>query len=93
MKRKVYVGYDDKGMPRGAHTEQEVDPILEANSVLRGMNTGKKWDTYKPAASIPLTMFEKLGMQDAITAKDRKFISNVLNVSDYAKFRTSDGKV
>lgn len=93
IKRKTYVGYDNAGIPRGAHVEQEVDPILEANAVLRGMNAGKKWDTYKPAASIPLTMFEKLGMQDAINAKDRRFISKVLNNSDYAKFRTSDGKV
>lgn len=93
IKRTTYVGYDDKGIPRGAHVEQEVDPILEQNALLRSANAGRKWGDYKPSASIPVTLFEKLGMQDAITAKDRKFISKVLNDSDYSKFRTSDGKV
>lgn len=94
LQRKTYVGYDDKGIPRGAHVEQEADAIMAANAKLRSHNLGRRgWGDYKPAASIPLTMFEKMGLQDAINAKDRKFISKVLNDSDYANFRTSDGKV
>jgi hypothetical protein len=93
IKRKTYVGYDDKGRPRGAHVEQEVDAILEQNTRLRSFNAGQKWGDYKPTASIPLTLFEKLGMQDAISSQDRKYISKVLNDGDYAKLRTSDGKV
>lgn len=95
IKRKTYVGYDDQGHPRGAHVEQEVDPILAANARLRSLNAGRtKWgDGYKPSASIPLTLFEKLGMQDAISSRDRKYISKVLNDGDYSKLRTSEGKV
>jgi hypothetical protein len=93
IKRKTYVGYDDQGHPRGAHVEQEVDPILEQNAITRSFNDGRKWGDYKPAASIPLTLFEKLGMQDAISSRDRRYISKVLNDGDYSKLRTSDGKV
>ena len=95
LKRKTYVGYDDQGHPRGAHVEQEVDAILEHNAAMRSFNAGRafKGDAYKPAASIPLTLMEKLGMGDAIASRDRRFISKILNDSDYAKFRTSDGKV
>ena len=93
LRRKTYIGYDDRGTPRGAHVEQEVDPILEQNALLRSVNDGRKWGDYKPAASMPLTAYEKLGMQDAINARDRKYISKILNDGDYSKFRTSDGKV
>lgn len=93
LKRKTWIGYDERGQPRGAHVEQEVDPILEANALMRSMNQGRKWGDYKPAASIPLTLMEKWGMQDAFNAHDRKYISKRLNDGDFAKLRTSEGKV
>jgi len=93
LQRKTYVGYDDKGVPRGAHVEQEVDPILAQNARTRSANAGQKWGDYKPGASIPLTLFEKLGLQDAISSRDRRYISKILNDSDYEKLRTSEGKV
>ena len=93
LQRKTYVGYDEQGQPRGAHVVQEVDPILEQNGLLRSFNDGRKWGDYKPSASIPLTLFEKLGLQDAINSRDRRYLSKILNDGDYSKLRTSDGKV
>ena len=93
MMRKTYIGYDDKGIPRGAHVEQEIDPILKQNALTRSVNQGQKWGDYKPSASIPLTLYEKLGMGDAIKSRDRRYLSKILNDGDYSKLRTSEGKV
>jgi len=91
--RRTYIGYDDKGNPRGAHVEQEADKIIEQNARTRSFNDGRKWGDYKPVASVPLTLFEKAGLSEAVQAGDRRFLSKVLNDSDYSKFRTSEGKV
>jgi hypothetical protein len=78
---------------KGAHVEQEVDPIIEANKMWADISSGTRFGDYNRVASVPLTFLEKTGLGDAIDAGDRKYMSKVLNDSDHAGFRTSRGKV
>lgn len=91
--RKVWVAVDKNGHLVAAHVEQEVDDILEANVEAEKATHGQRFGDYNRVASIPLTMFEKTGLGDAVDAGDRKYISKVLNDSDNRKFRTSRGSV
>ncbi len=91
--RHTYLLFNDRGEIVGFETEQKIDDIITENDKFRAMNEGRKYDTYKPTMSIPLTLYEKLGMREAIKQKDKKFIAKIANSSDYAKLRTSDGKL
>lgn len=91
--RTVWLVFDDKGNMKGAHVEQEVDPILEANKMYADMTAGRRFGDYNRIASVPLTFLEKTGLDQAIDAGDRQYISKVLNDSDYSGFRTSRGRV
>lgn len=91
--RKVWLGYDEKGQFRAAHVEQEVDAILDANAEAEKATHGIRFGEYNRIASVPMTFMEKTGLGDAVDAGDRRFISKILNDSDYAGFRTSRGKV
>lgn len=91
--RTVWLVFDDKGGLRGAHVEQEVDAVIEANAEAEKATQGVRFGDYNRAASVPLTFLEKTGLGDAIDARDHRYISKVLNDSDNAKLRTSRGKV
>jgi len=91
--RKVWLIFDEHGNMRGAHVEQEVDPIIEANKMYADISAGVRFGDYNRVASVPLTFLEKTGLGDAIDAGDRKYLSKVLNDSDHQGFRTSRGKV
>ena len=91
--RTVWLIFDDRGNMRGAYVEQNVDAIIEANAEAEKMTHGKRFGDWNHAASIPLTFMEKTGLGEAIDARDRRYMSKVLNDSDYSKFRTSRGKV
>jgi hypothetical protein len=91
--RTVWLVFDDKGNLKGAHVEQEIDAILEANAEAEKASHGVKFGDYQRIASVPLTFYEKTGLGDAIDGGDRRFLSKVLNDSDNAKFRTSRGRV
>ena len=91
--RKVWLGYNEKGQFRAAHVEQSVDAIVEQNRQAEIETHGKRFGDYNRVASVPLTFLEKTGLGEAIDARDRKFISKVLNDSDNSGFRTSRGKV
>ena len=93
IQRKVWIAWDKNGLMVAAHVEQEVDSILEANVEAEKETHGKRFGDYNRIASIPLTMWEKTGLGDAVDAGDRKYLSKVLNDSDNRKFRTSRGKV
>lgn len=93
MGRRVYIGYDDKGVPRGAHEEQDIDHILAANALAKNATDGRKFGEWNRAASVPLTFMQKTGLGDAINGQDRRYMSKILNNSDYSGFRTSRGKV
>lgn len=91
--RTVWLIFDDKGQLKGAHVEQDVDAIVEQNRKAEIESHGKRFGDYNRVASVPLTFLEKTGLGDAIDARDRKFISKVLNDSDNSGFRTSRGRV
>lgn len=92
IRRKVWLGYDDKGNFRAAHVVQEVDDILDANAEAEKATHGQRFGDFRRVASLPVTAFEQLGIGDAVDAQDRRYLSKILNSSDYAKFRTSRGK-
>jgi hypothetical protein len=91
--RTVWLVFDDKGNMKGAHVEQEVDAILEANKMWADISAGTRFGDYNRIASVPLTFLEKTGLGDAIDNGDRRYLSKVLNDGDNAKFRTSRGRV
>lgn len=91
--RKTYLVFDDRGNLKGAHVEQDVDSIIEANKIATDISSGMRFGDYNRIASVPLTFLEKTGLGDAIDAGDRRYLSKVLNDGDYAGFRTSRGKV
>ena len=91
--RTVWLVFDDRGNMKGAHVEQEVDSILEANADAEKATQGVGFGDYNRIASVPLTFFEKTGLGDAIDAGDRRYLSKILNDADHKRFRTSRGKV
>lgn len=91
--RTVWLVFDDRGNLRGAHVEQEVDDIVDQNNQAAISTMGNRFGDYNRVASVPLTFFEKAGLGDAVDAGDRRYLSKVLNDSDYRGFRTSRGKV
>ncbi len=91
--RTVWLVFDDQGRMKGAHVEQEVDPILEANAEAEKATNGVRFGDYNRIASVPLTFFEKTGLGDAIDAGDRRYLSKILNDGDFKRFRTSRGDV
>ncbi len=91
--RKVWIGHDDKGNPRAAHVEQNIDAIVEQNTRIRNDRGNDRFGEWNHAAAVPLTLMEKTGLGDAIAGGDRKFMSKILNDSDYSGLRTSRGKV
>lgn len=91
--RKVWLGYDETGRFRAAHVEQTIDAVLDANAEAEKATHGQRFGDYNRIASVPLTFLEKTGLGDAIDARDRRYISKILNDSDHSGFRTSRGKV
>jgi hypothetical protein len=93
IKRTTWLVFDDKGNMKGAHVEQEVDAILDANAEMEKATHGTPFGDYRPLASVPLTFFEKSGIGEAIDAGDKRYLSKILNDADHKKFRTSRGRV
>jgi hypothetical protein len=91
--RTVWLVFDEKGNLRGAHVEQNIDSIIEANAEAEKLTHGRPFGDYNRAASVPLTLMEKTGLDQAIDARDQRYVSKILNDSDYSKLRTSRGKV
>lgn len=91
--RTVWLVFNEHGQLKGAHVEQEVDAILEANAEAEKLTHGVRFGDYNRVARVPLTFMEKSGLGDAVDARDKRYISKVLNDSDYRGFRTSRGSV
>lgn len=91
--RKTWLVFDDKGRMKGAHVEQQVDEIVAENQRQLLDSHGRPFGDYNRAASIPITLYEKLGISGAMKQRDHKFVRKVLNDGDFAKFRTSRGKL
>ena len=93
LRRTTWLIFNDWGRIVGAHTEQEVDDIIEANAEVEKSTHGRRFGEWSHAARVPLTLMEKTGLGDAIASGDRKYMSKILNDSDNSKLRTSRGKV
>lgn len=93
IKRTVWLVFNEKGELRGAHVEQEVDDIFAANAELEKATHGQRFGEWNHAASVPLTFMEKSGLGDAIDSRDQRYVSKILNDSDFSKMRTSRGRV
>jgi len=93
IKRTTWLIFNDRGEIKGAHTEQEVDDIVAVNAEAEKLTHGQRFGEWNRAASVPLTFLEKTGLGEAIDAGDRRYMSKILNDSDYSGFRTSRGKV
>lgn len=91
--RTVWLVFNDKGELKGAHVEQNVDALVAQNAEAEKATHGQKFGDWNRAASVPLTFLEKTGLDQAIDARDQRYISKILNDSDNAGFRTSRGKV
>jgi len=91
--RTVWLIFNEHGQLRGAHVEQEIDAILEANAVAKAATEGQRFGDWNHAASVPLTFLEKTGLGEAIDARDQRYVSKILNDSDHSKLRTSRGRV
>ena len=91
--RTVWLVFDDKGNMKGAHVEQDIDAIVKANAEAEKATHGARFGDYNRVASVPLTFIEKTGLDQAIDARDRRYISKILNDGDFQKFRTSRGQV
>jgi len=91
--RTVWLVFDEMGRLKGAHVEQEIDAILDANAEAEKLSHGARFGDYNRIASVPLTFFEKTGLGEAVDAGDRRYLSRLLNDPDHSKFRTSRGKV
>ncbi len=91
--RTVWLVFDDRGNLRGAHVEQDIDAIVEANKIAADISAGTRFGEYNRVASVPLTFLEKTGLDQAIDGGDRKYVSKVLNDSDHSGLRTSRGRV
>jgi len=91
--RTVWLIFNEWGRIVGAHVEQEVDDILDANAQEEAATHGVRFGDYNRIASVPVTFFEKAGLGEAIDAGDRRYLSKVLNDADHRRFRTSRGRV
>jgi hypothetical protein len=93
IKRTVWLVFNEKGQLRGAHVEQDVTAIFEANAEAEKATHGQRFGDYNRAASVPLTLMEKTGLDQAIDGRDDRYVSKILNDSDFSKLRTSRGRV
>jgi hypothetical protein len=91
--RTVWLIFDERGQLRGAHVEQDIDAIVAHNREAEKETHGRRFGDYNRVASVPLTFLEKTGLGDAIDQRDRRFVSKILNDSDFSGFRTSRGRV
>ncbi len=91
--RKTWLLFDERGNIRGAYVEQDVDAIVAQNREAEKATHGVRFGDYNRVASVPLTFLEKTGLGDAVDQGDRRFMSKLLNDSDYSGFRTSRGRV
>ena len=74
-------------------TVQNVDKILEANAEAEKATMGVRFPDWTRVASVPLRMIEKTNLDVAVSMGDKKYVSKILNDSDFNKVRTSRGKV
>jgi hypothetical protein len=75
------------------HTEQDVEHVLEANKATYALYDGPKdrWGEWTRVASIPLSLYWKLKTEGKL--QDAKYITRMLNDSEWRSLRTRPGKL
>lgn len=84
--------HDDEKTVTIRRIQHNTAAILEANKAERNANAGKRWGDGRKVATIPLLVFDKLGLNDAMANADNNYLRKVLNNSDYANLRTFEGR-
>lgn len=92
--RKVWFSLDEAPEGKTAwRVEMPVDDVIAANAEAEKATHGARLPEWNRVASVPLNIMEKVGLDVAVQSKDDRFLSKVLNDSDFSKFRTSRGRV
>lgn len=89
--RSVWSYFD--GQTTHMRVDYPVEGLIRQNEEERkSAPSGWKGDWHK-VASVPLNMAYSSGLVEAQNQHDDKFISKLLNDSDFSKFRTKSGSV
>jgi hypothetical protein len=82
----------DDGVTLKVHTVMPVDGMLEENAQMRSMDSGNWAGDMHMVSRMPIHLWQRL-VAPAVQQDDQKYVSKILNDSDYAKFRTKSGRV
>jgi hypothetical protein len=82
----------DDGVTLKVHTVMPVDGMLEENAQMRSMDSGNWAGDVHMVSRMPIHLWQRL-VAPAVQQDDQKYVSKILNDSDYAKFRTKSGRV
>jgi hypothetical protein len=75
------------------YARQDVEPLLEANKAAFFDRHNEKLSDWVPLARFDDLTMQNLEISKRLEQKDTKSLGNILNNSDYAKYRTSSLKV
>lgn len=75
--------------------EEDMTDVFEQNKAEFNDSEGKRWDSGRIAARIPLSLYydPNLGYAKAKAEGDEKHIKKILNNSDYRNLRTWKGTI
>ncbi len=92
--RKVWMSLDE-GPPGKTlwRVEMPIDGLIDANAEAEKATHGIKLPEWNRVASVPTNILEKTQLDTAIQMGDDKYVSKILNDSDFSKLRTSRGAV
>jgi hypothetical protein len=92
--RKVWMSLDE-GPPGKTlwRVEMPIDGLVDANAEAEKATHGIRLPDWNRVASIPTNILEKTQLDTAIQMGDDRYVSKVLNDSDFSKLRTSRGRV
>lgn len=71
----------------------ELERVLAENGEAEKATHGVRFGEWNRVASVPLALLNSTGLDTAVQMRDDRYVSKVLNDSDFAKFRTSRGRV
>jgi hypothetical protein len=91
--RTVWVLHED-GMMH-FRTDQPVDHLIKDNAEARTDVAGKRWGDLARVASIPLNAYydQKMGLSEAMSQGDSRYLAKFLNNGDNAAWRTREGTI
>lgn len=92
--RKVWFSLDEGPVGKTVwRVEMPIEGLAEANAEAEKATHGVRFGEWNRVASVPLNILEQTGLDTAIQMGDDRYVSKLLNDTDYSDFRTSRGKV